>query len=98
MAEISHDAQRLVDQWQALHEHTLRAQLALERAQAEEQEAANAVAAVMCPQDMGPDESVLTWARINRKQERLLSIKRGTGQNYEVAWREPKGSKKTADG
>ena len=66
MAEISHDAQKLVDQWMQAHEHKLRAQLALERAQAEEQQAANVLAAVMCPKDMGPGEVVTTWARINR--------------------------------
>lgn len=98
MAEISHEGQKLVDRWAAVHEARLRAQLALERAQAEEQQAANALAAVMCPKDMGPDEVVTTWARINRKQERLLSIKRSAGQDFEVKWREPKCAKKTGDG
>jgi hypothetical protein len=98
MAEISHDAQKLVDQWMQAHEHKLRAQLALERAQAEEQQAANVLAAVMCPKDMGPDEVVTTWARINRKQERLLSIKKTSAKDYEVQWREPKCAKKTQDG
>jgi hypothetical protein len=98
MAEISHEAQKLVDQWMHAHEAKLRAQLALERAQAEEQVAANKVGEVMCPQDMGPDEVVTTWARINRKQERLVSIKRTGSKDYEVAWREPKCAKKTADG
>lgn len=98
MAEVSHGAQKLVDQWMHAHEHMLRAQLALERAQAEEQEAANKVGEVMCPEDMGPDEVVTTWARINRKQERLVSIKKKDATDYEVAWREPRCAKVTADG
>lgn len=90
MAEVGYEAQKLVDRWRATHEAVQRAQQALERAQAEEQEAANELGRVMCPKDMGPDEVVTTWARLNPKQERLLSITRKDARQYEVRWRKPR--------
>jgi hypothetical protein len=91
MAVASDEVQKLVDTWRCSHEARVRQEAQLEAAKELELTAAKDLARVMCPGDMKIGETIVTWARLNKKQERLLSITKVAGNGFEVRWREAGG-------